>query len=79
MTILHPGFALHESVFEVTSALATVGQSTGLTGEFDSASKLLVIALMVVGRIGPVLLATALAIRTRRRLYRCPEGRPLVG
>nr|QZD57719.1 TrkH family potassium uptake protein [Glycomyces sp. TRM65418] len=79
MTLLHPEFALHESAFEVASALATVGQSTGLTAELDAASKVLIIALMFIGRIGPVLLATALAIRTRRRLYHYPEGRPLVG
>jgi hypothetical protein len=34
---------------------------------------------MFGGRMGPLLLATSLAIRSRHRLYRYPEGRPLVG
>ena len=79
MSEIHPRFQLHDVIFEVTSALATVGQSTGLTFELNWLSKSLVIVLMFVGRIGPVVLATAMAIRTRRRLYRYPEGRPLVG
>jgi lantibiotic modifying enzyme len=34
---------------------------------------------MYGGRIGPVLFATALAMTTRKRHYRYPETRPLVG
>ncbi|WP_199042752.1 TrkH family potassium uptake protein [Glycomyces salinus] len=79
LTALQPEFSLHQTLFEVTSALATVGQSTGITADLNSVSKTLVTVLMFVGRIGPVLLATALAVRNRTRLYRYPEGRPLVG
>ncbi|THV42388.1 TrkH family potassium uptake protein [Glycomyces buryatensis] len=79
MQMFEPQFALHEIMFEVTSALATVGQSTGITADLSTPSRLLIVFLMFVGRIGPVLLATSLAMRTRQRLYRYPEGRPLVG
>ena len=34
---------------------------------------------MLIGRIGPITLASALALRERRRLYRLPEERPIVG
>jgi trk system potassium uptake protein TrkH len=37
------------------------------------------IVLMFVGRIGPITAASALALRTRTKAYRHPEGRPIVG
>jgi hypothetical protein len=36
-------------------------------------------ALMFIGRIGPITAASALALRSRHRLYRLPEERPIVG
>ncbi|THV22057.1 TrkH family potassium uptake protein [Glycomyces paridis] len=66
-------------MFEVTSAFATVGQSTGITFDLSDPSKWLLAIAMYTGRVGPVLFAASLALRTRRRLYRYPETRPLVG
>jgi potassium uptake TrkH family protein len=74
-----PGTDLMPLMFEAASALATVGQSTGITFDLTDPSKWLLTAAMYTGRIGPVLFAASLALRTRRRLYRYPEGRPLVG
>jgi Trk-type K+ transport system membrane component len=73
------GTELMPLLFEATSALATVGQSTGITFGLSDPSKWLLAAAMFTGRVGPVLFAASLALRTRRRLYRYPEGRPLVG
>ena len=66
-------------LFEVISAFATVGLSTGITASLPVAGQVLLIGLMFVGRIGPVTLASALALRARPRLYRLPEERPVVG
>jgi trk system potassium uptake protein len=41
--------------------------------------RLLVIVLMFIGRLGPITLGTALALRQRTRLYQLPEGRPIIG
>ncbi|WP_307844663.1 TrkH family potassium uptake protein [Actinotalea solisilvae] len=71
--------SLDEVLFEVVSALATVGLSTGITAELAPAHQLLLVALMFVGRLGPVSLGAALAVRERQRLFRLPEGAPLVG
>ncbi|MCH7232610.1 TrkH family potassium uptake protein [Glycomyces sp. L485] len=79
MQMFEPHILLHDILFEATSAGATVGQSTGITPELSTPSKVVSIVLMYGGRLGPVLLATSLAIRTRHRLYRYPVGRPLVG
>ncbi|WP_225755450.1 TrkH family potassium uptake protein [Actinotalea sp. Marseille-Q4924] len=68
-----------EVLFEVVSAFATVGLSTGITADLHPAHQLLLIVLMFAGRLGPVALGTAMALRERQRLYRRPEGAPIVG
>jgi trk system potassium uptake protein TrkH len=46
--------------FEVVSALGTVGLSVGVTSSLSPGARVLVIALMFVGRLGPLTVATAL-------------------
>ncbi|MEW2357594.1 potassium transporter TrkG [Spirillospora sp. NPDC029432] len=72
----HP---LDRVLFEAVSAFATVGMSTGITADMPPAAHLVLIALMFVGRIGPLTLGTALALRERARRYEFPEERPIVG
>jgi trk system potassium uptake protein len=79
MQRFEPGIMLAPIMFEVVSAAATVGQSTGITYDLTDPSKWLLTVVMYGGRIGPVLFATSLAMATRKRLYRFPETRPLVG
>jgi len=67
------------ALFEVTSAFATVGLSTGITPTLPPAAQTVLIVLMYVGRVGTIAVGTAIALNTRRRLYRYPEERPLVG
>jgi trk system potassium uptake protein TrkH len=67
------------ALFEVMSAFSTAGLTTGLTGELPDSGRLVLIAMMFVGRVGTVAIASALALNTRPRLYRYPEERPLVG
>jgi trk system potassium uptake protein TrkH len=50
-------------LFEVASALGTVGLSTGITGELTSIGKLLIIILMFVGRVGVLTFGFALLSR----------------
>jgi len=59
-------------LFEVVSAFATVGMSTGLTGEATASGRLILMALMFVGRLGPLTLAVALAERSRGSPLRWP-------
>lgn len=70
---------LDRALFETISAFATVGLTTGITPDLPAAGKLLLVALMFVGRVGTISLASALALRTSARLYRLPEERPIVG
>lgn len=65
--------------FEAVSALGTVGLSTGVTGLLSTSSQFIVIALMIVGRVGPPTLFAALVFRHQDRLYRHAEERPIIG
>ena len=48
-----------DTLYEMTSAIATVGLSRGLTGELSTVGKLIVSLAMYLGRIGPITLALA--------------------
>jgi len=72
-------FPFHEVMFETISAFATVGLSTGITPDLPAAAQLIIIALMFVGRVGTITVATALALGAGHRPYRYPEERPIVG
>jgi len=73
------GLALRDALFETISAFATVGLSTGITGDLPPSGQALIVALMFVGRVGTITVATALALRSRKNPYRYPEERPIVG
>ena len=70
---------LDRVLFEAVSAFSTTGLSTGITPSLPPAGHYILIALMFAGRTGTVTLASALALRQRRKLYRVPAERPLVG
>ncbi len=72
-------FPIPQVMFEATSAFATVGLSTGLTPHMGTAGQLVLVVLMFVGRLGPITLVSALALRERTRRYSLPEGAPIIG
>jgi potassium uptake TrkH family protein len=78
LMVLTP-FPLDHVLFEVISAFATVGLSTGITGDLGTPGTLLLVVLMFIGRLGPITLASALALRSRPRLYELPQERPIIG
>jgi potassium uptake TrkH family protein len=71
--------SLDLALFEVTSALATVGLSANVTPGLPQTAQLLLVTLMFLGRVGPVTLASSLTLRNTPRDYRLPEGRPMIG
>lgn len=70
---------LSHVLFEVLSAFATVGLTTGITPGLPDAGKYILAALMFVGRTGAVTVVAVLALRDRRRIVRFPEERPIIG
>ncbi|UOQ57015.1 TrkH family potassium uptake protein [Leucobacter allii] len=71
--------SLDRLLFETISAFATCGLSVGISGEVGPFGKYVLSVLMLVGRVGPIVLASALAVRQRRELYRLPDERPIIG
>lgn len=72
-------FSTDQILFEVISAFATVGLSTGITGALPVPAQAILIVLMFAGRVGPIALATALAARPQKRIYGFPQERPFIG
>ncbi|MFC6285731.1 TrkH family potassium uptake protein [Nocardioides sp. GCM10027113] len=72
-------FETNDVLFEAVSAFSTVGLSTGITDDLPPAGQLVLVALMFIGRLGPITLVSALALRERQLRYTLPEGRPLIG
>lgn len=71
--------SLTAAAFEAVSALSTVGLSTGVTTEEGSPTRIVLVVLMFVGRLGPVVLAAAIVLRSRPNMFRFPSERPLIG
>jgi trk system potassium uptake protein TrkH len=74
---LHGEFAAY--VFETVSAMGTVGLSVGVTTSLTPASRLVVIALMFLGRLGPLTVATALVRQSPGRDFQLAEEDVMVG
>ena len=74
-----------ETLFEVTSAAATVGMSTGdgdshsLSGAFSDAGKLLIALLMLIGRIGPLAISIAVIGGSQHARFRYAEEKLVIG
>jgi trk system potassium uptake protein len=73
------GLSLDVVLFEVISAFATCGLSTGITAGLPEEAKYVLSAVMFFGRTGTMTLAAALALRERTKMFRLPEERPIVG
>ncbi|MDY0177492.1 MAG: potassium transporter TrkG, partial [Lentisphaeria bacterium] len=78
LSISLPQARMEDLLFEVVSAMATSGLSTGLTGQLTVSGKWLIILLMFLGRVGP--LSFLLALRgAKTSANRYPATRVLVG
>lgn len=68
-------------LYESTSAFGTVGIATGITPNLNTVSKIAIMITMFMGRIGPLSVAIALAMRRKKtqQLFKYPEGRITVG
>ena len=68
-------------LFEVVSAFATVGLSSGVTSQLNLFSELILIFVMFLGRVGPISVVLFLVInsadKTKKQIV--PEGKIMVG
>lgn len=76
---LTTNFTLDQILVEVFSAVGTVGLDAGMTATMPEHAKFLVSLLMLFGRLGPIVVATSIALRRTRRHFEYPKERPLIG
>ena len=57
LLFLTDGFAFEDTLYEVVSAVATVGLSRGITPQLSVLGKLIIIVTMYIGRTGPITVA----------------------
>ena len=62
-------------IFEATSALGTVGLSTGATGFLDEIGKVIIVIAMFAGRIGPMTLFMLLKEEYPSSASSCPNAK----
>ncbi len=66
-------------IFEVVSAIGTVGLSSGITSSLTSFAKIIIITLMFFGRIGPLTILTAMEQKKKDYDIRYPEETISIG
>jgi trk system potassium uptake protein len=74
-----PQVSFIQILFEVVSAFATVGLSTGITAGLSVFAKLVLVATMYIGRVGVLLLMGAILGDPSPSAIRYPEENLLVG
>ncbi|HEX7022734.1 MAG TPA: TrkH family potassium uptake protein [Trueperaceae bacterium] len=79
LTITDSEYSLLPLAFEAFSAFATTGLSTGITPELSVLGKLILIALMYLGRLGPLTFALALIERAPEKRIKYPAEDVVIG
>lgn len=79
LSILEPKESFIDLLYEAASAFGTAGLTTGVTQRIGSISKIILMATMYLGRVGPLTIALALMRKKKKSLYRYPEGKILIG
>lgn len=79
ISITDPDIDFIRIMFEVVSAFATVGLSTGITATLSIWAKLALIATMYIGRVGVLLLMSAVWGDPKPSVINYPEENLLVG
>ena len=72
-------FTTDQLLFEIISSIGTVGLSTGITADLPNHAKFLISLVMLFGRLGPIVVATSLALRRTKRHFEYPRESPLIG
>ena len=79
LTILEPQHSFINLFYEAASAFGTAGLSTGVTQSIGGLSKILLIMSMYIGRVGPLTVLFAIINRNKKKGYKYPEGKILIG
>ena len=78
LIVMDPQVPFIDALFEISSAFGTAGLSTGITPGLSLGSKLLSIAIMYIGRLGPLTIATLWYFNKGERVH-YPAGNIAIG
>jgi len=79
VSFIHPDFNFINIFFEVISAFATVGLSTGITADLSDLAQLVIILTMYIGRVGVLLFMSAIVGDPKPTRIQYPEENLLIG
>ena len=80
ITLIEQGKFLYlDILYEIVSAFGTVGVSRGITANLSSLSKIILIILMYLGRVGAATLGVSILDTHRKKHTRYSEGKIIVG
>lgn len=71
--------SVSDVLFEVYSAISTVGMSTGITRELNMIGRIVIILLMYCGRIGSMTFALSFVAKASPKCITLPEERVTIG
>lgn len=76
---MQPYLPVEDVLFEIFSAIGTVGMSAGLTRELSTASRIVIILLMYCGRIGSMSFALSFTERKKVAPVQLPVEKIMIG
>ena len=69
-----------DGIYEVVSAVCTVGLSRGITSSLNTVGKIIIIICMYMGRVGPISMVIAFNSQNdKNKLFKYPEENVIVG
>lgn len=81
LTVFEPEMDFLSLLYEAVSAIGTVGLTADVTPNLGTASKIVIMCMMYIGRLGPVTIALVFGTRKnmKERIRELPEQRIMVG
>lgn len=79
LLLTEPHWEFLDIIFEVVSAFATLGISTGVTPYLSATGKMFIILTMIIGRIGSLTFLLALKKHFEKKEFTYPEERIMLG
>lgn len=79
ISFAQPSLKLSDVIYEVASAMGTVGITTGITPSLNTISSLVIIVLMYIGRLTSMIFALSFAAKKVKTTTHKPIGKFMVG
>jgi Trk-type K+ transport system membrane component len=76
--IFNPDLDILDVAFEVFSAFSTVGLSLGITAKLSAGSKIVIMVVMFLGRVGTLTILVAISRKIGEQRYKYPEESVIV-